>query len=361
VIDPIPRGPPLAVRTAAAIREALQSGLLSGSLPGERELASRLRVSRPVVRAALSQLASEGLVSVAWGKPSRATAGAPPEEVPETSRLLVLSPVPAGKMPQFATLWMEELRERMGASRGISMELCAQPSAFGSRPARVLQSLRDRNPDALWLLYLATGEMQRWFHRQALPCVLAGTCVPGVSLPSVDIDHRAACRHAGGMLLKTGCRRLALLLPAGELGGDGESEAGFREATALSRLPVPAPQIARHDGSTSGLRRELDRLLDQPQPVDGLLVARSHHALTALTHLLGRGIRLPEDMALISRDDDVFLEHTVPPVARYASDPVKFAEPLASLATRLARQRVPPPRPVRLIPELVPGGTLGKL
>ena len=45
-----------------------------------------------------------------------------------------------------------------------------------------------------------------------------------------------------------------------------------------------------------------------------------------MTHLMQRGVRIPRDMALLCRDDDAFLDSTVPRVARYAVSPPVFAK-----------------------------------
>src|SRR4026209_1127885 len=58
-------------QAAAALREALRVGELPDPLPGEHQLARDLGTSRPSVRAALAQLATEGLPAIAKGRRSR--------------------------------------------------------------------------------------------------------------------------------------------------------------------------------------------------------------------------------------------------------------------------------------------------
>ena len=88
------------------------------------------------------------------------------------------------------------------------------------------------------------------------------------------------------------------------------------------------------------------------------LVARSMHALTVVSHLLRQGHRLPRDLAVVSRDDDAFLDHLVPKVTRYAADPARFARRLAKLVLALAQTGRASPKPVRLMPNLVRGETV---
>ena len=97
-------------------------------------------------------------------------------------------------------------------------------------------------------------------------------------------------------------------------------------------------------------------LKKKPMPT-AFLVARSSHALTVITHLLRSGHRLPHDFALVSRDDDAFLDHVVPRVTRYSADAAKFAKRLSKLVLELAQAGRTSVNPVRLMPDLKRGET----
>jgi DNA-binding LacI/PurR family transcriptional regulator len=88
------------------------------------------------------------------------------------------------------------------------------------------------------------------------------------------------------------------------------------------------------------------------------LVARSMHALTVVSHLLRQGHRLPRDLAVVSRDDDTFLDHLVPKVTRYAANPARFARQLSKLVLEVAQTGRARPKPMRLMPDLVRGETV---
>ena len=105
------------------------------------------------------------------------------------------------------------------------------------------------------------------------------------------------------------------------------------------------------------LIRCLDDSLRAKSHPTAFLVARSIHALTVITHLLRNGSKLPRDFAVVSRDDDAFLDHVVPRVTRYASDPEKFARRLSKLVLELAQTGRASTTPVRLMPDLNRGET----
>ena len=183
-----------------------------------------------------------------------------------------------------------------------------------------------------------------------LPALVAGSAATGVDLPSVDLDYRAVCRHAAGLLRAKGCRRPVLLLPNTAAPGDAESAEGFLEG-------FPTARVLRHDGTPAGLCRQVRSVCTGREGADALVVGRSVHALTALTCLLAEGLRVPRDVALIARDGDAFLAHAVPAPARYVSDPRRWSAAVARLVLRLAeggRTR----SQHRLMPDFVAGGTL---
>jgi DNA-binding LacI/PurR family transcriptional regulator len=202
--------------------------------------------------------------------------------------------------------------------------------------------------------------MQRWFAESGLPAALSGSCHPGIVLPSVDFDYRAICRHAVGQFLRRGHRRIALLMPDGETAGDRESAAGFMEGFGSRGGASAVSQIVHHDGTPDGIRRQLHPLFQSSQPPTALLVARSMPALMAASELMRRGLRVPQDVALIARDSDYFHEYFSPQLARYRADPDVHARRLARILMKLVRGETGRPACVRLMPDFLPGESLGE-
>jgi LacI family transcriptional regulator len=260
-------------------------------------------------------------------------------------------------MPGAFRVILEELRTRL-LNAEVLLEVLVEPGAFSARPHRMLDALVQAHPESIWLLHLSAESTQRWFFERAVPCVLAGTPVEGLSLPGVDLDHRATCRHAASTLLNAGRRHLAMLIPEGGRGGEEESRSGFLEGISGRGSTPEGPRVVRHDASVAGVCQTLQRLLRQTPQIDGLLVGRAGNALTALTHLLRTGIRVPGDIALISRDDDPFLAHTDPILARYGSRPGQFAGALARIVERLAQGAAVGGEVRLLVPDLIRGQTL---
>jgi DNA-binding LacI/PurR family transcriptional regulator len=161
-----------------------------------------------------------------------------------------------------------------------------------------------------------------------------------------------------GQFLARGHRCLAFIAPKAAAAGDLKSEAGFQYGATLAKSSVET-SIMRHDGTVEGICGGLDRLLARSSPPTAFLVAQARHALTVHGHLIQRGLRFPEQVVMISRDHDSFLDDVVPSMARYGVAPEVFARKLTRVVLELTSGGNPRPREHLLMPQLIRGKTLG--
>lgn len=346
----------LVAQTVASLREHVASSSAGDRLPSERALCAELGVSRMTLRAALARLADDGLIKGGKGQRHLITTAKIGARVTTSRNVVILSPIPLQAVDPRVLFWIDELREAL-SKEDYKLDFLPQRNCYSDHPERALTELTSRLHPTAWLLYLSTHVMQAWFSVRGLPAVIPGSRYQDVKLPSVDVDYRATCRHAVGRFLAKGHRCLALLNPRSIAGGDLESEHGFREAGAATGAGVETI-VAQHDGTVQGICTRLDHLLERKQRPTAFLVSRPTHALTALGHLVQRGVRFPTEAVLIARDHDSFLEHVVPSVARYQADPVLFAHKLSRVVLEMASGGAARSRDCRIIPRLIPGDTL---
>jgi DNA-binding LacI/PurR family transcriptional regulator len=348
-----PQRPSLPRQVAEHLRQKISDGLWHDALPSEMTLCRELQVSRVTLRAALAMLADEGLVSVSQGSRRRILQSGPKRNQ-KLRRVMWLSRVPVEKLSHWLVQVLAELRERL-RPRGIVVDVVVSLRVFSVRPEKALRSLLAEHPHAVWVLPSVPLPAQRWFAQQAgVKAVLAGSRHDSLDMPPcVEEDFAAVGRHAAGLLMARGHRRLALLMPPGGSAGDAQTIAGFREAAAGAEVLV-----CEHDGSKTGLIRRLDALLKGQRP-SALFVAGAGHTLTVLTHLLSRGLRIPQDLSLLSRDHDVMLDHTTPALTCYQPQAEAFGRALAKSVTSQIDGRRPPD--ARLFPDAIRGETLRRV
>lgn len=355
----LPRKQSLVAQTVVIIKEQIQSGAWIPCLPSERKLGEILGISRVTLRAALALLQREGLLQTGPGRRRSVAARKGKVLVTGARKIVVLlTPQPLHMLQPFTIYWIDHLRKHLGEA-GYHLEVHYQQACYGARAALALEEIAKTMRPTGWVLYRSTVAMQRWMSDNALPAVIAGSGHAGVALSSVGFDLRASCRHAAGLLVARGHTRLAFINPRSGLAGDLESEEGFKDGARRSNLSLNDIVIGHHNGGRENLCLRLNELLSRPEPPTGFLVSSSRNALTTLCFMMHRGLKFPKDLALISRDNDSFLEDVVPTIARYCSDPTLFARKISRVVVQVVQGDAGEPREVRIMPRFVPGQTLG--
>jgi LacI family transcriptional regulator len=328
-------------------------------LPTELELCRRLRISRMTLRAALAQVERERLIRRGRGRRREVVARKRPARPAKTSvKVVLLTPEPLHRLTCFEMYWVDELRSHL-ADAGYQLEVQEQSGCHGPNGEHTLHALDGRLRPAGWVLHKSTARMQRWFSKRGARAVITGSRHSDVALPSVDLDNRAVCRHAVGRLRARGHLRLALVVPASGLAGELASERGFLEGAGGESVRSGEAVIGRHADTRASVCGCLNELLRRRSPPTGFLVANANSALTAHCFLLEKGLKLPQEVALISRDHDRFLEEVVPSLARYSCDPTLLARKISGKVLAVVRGAVGQARADLVMPDFVPGESLG--
>jgi len=345
-------------QTATILKERIHAGEWHRWLPGEHELCAELQVARMTLRGALAQLERAGLVRAGQGKRREILTRRRRAAPGVSGRVLLLTPVPLSVLSHLHVYCANELREAL-EKVGFHFEIHAERGLYGHGSVANLERLLTQLRPAACVLVSSTEKMQLWFSRRRLPCVIWGTKYPGVELPSVDKAHRAVCRHAVGLFLARGHRRAVLLNPGSGAAGDLESEEGFREGAAQHKQENVEATIARHDGTVADICNVVAALLRRSPLPTALLVSRAAYVLTVMGYLMRRGLRLPEDVALISRDHEPFLDQMVPSVARYVISPHNMAHRTFTTVLETLQTGLVSTANYQIMPTFTEGETLG--
>lgn len=327
-MNSIPRRQSLVSQTATVLRDEIQQGNWRDWLPGERTLCESLQVSRNTLRSALTQLKREGMIRSDHGTGNRILLQPPrPKGALRSHDVALLSPEALERLRPSLTLWIDALRAML-SERGCRLHVFHGPQYFRTNPSAALEKLVSQHPHGCWILVLSNETTQRWFERNAVPCIVAGSVYEGLTLPFCDLDHRAVCRHAAGLLMSLGHRKVALLLRKSRRAGDLETEAGFVEGVRQSPHGDAEAVVAYHDATVVSICSTVKRLMEQDPPPTALLVANAYHYLTVSGRLGQMGWQVPLDVSILSRDEDPFLPFVLPEPARYSASPHVMAKTL---------------------------------
>ena len=344
----------MATYAAEVLRRLLDAGEWTGRLPGERPLAERVGVSRPTLHRALRLLEREGRVSWRRNAPW-AIVGKGAKAARASRRMVFLSPFKLEELDGFSLHQFAVLSRHVG-ERGFSLEIATLPSVVDGGSHRSLEALHRQLNPAAYVLLRCSPQTQGWFASRRLPAVVMGSAPHELPLRSVDVDYRAAGRHAMAMLRRLGHEPANVLFlgPEERLVGNAEAEAGLLEGADQ----MPPPTIGHLPPDGDAIPATADGLLAR-RDFTALVVMRPTQALTALGHLMRRGVRFPEDMSLVVLDGDATLRHVVPRPARYAKNLTRFSHLLRRAVDATLEDSGQTRAESRLVPELEPGETVG--
>jgi len=177
-----------------------------------------------------------------------------------------------------------------------------------------------------------------------VPLVLLNCAVPG-AVPQVLPDDRGGAALVVARLAALGRRRIVHLTRSGDSSHSSrlERSGGYAAAMAAAGLE---PRII---DSMTAFAALLDRADARP---DALFAYDDALAITAMQFALGRGLRVPQDLAVVGVNNSASSATASPPLASLAlpEDPLGFAA--ADLLLDLVAGATPPGAPL-LLPEML--------
>lgn len=245
--------------------------------------------------------------------------------------------VPDIANPFFAALGRAIEDEVFASGRVL---LVGNSAESGEREARLVSSFIERQVDGL--LYVGVGHHAHV--EQALsagvPVVVLDRYDPTLGVASVVVDNFEGAVIATQHLIDHGYRRIATVAGPSALFTAVERIGGWRKALKSAGLPNGDDLLVQAPFNRAGGYEAASGLFDTNMP-DAVLVASEQQAIGLLAAAAERGIRVPEDVAMISFDGTDESRFSTPPlttitqpfgeIARYA---VALARPLDADETK---------------------------
>jgi len=337
------------------LKEQVRAGLWGDRLPSERSFSEQLGISRRSLRGALAELQREGLIVE---RSQLGTKIAPRRARKRIHQISVGVVVPKSSRDILgsALFFLDEMRKFFEA-RQINMQIHRARYLPGDAVATDFEKTIRENAHACWILVSPMAPMQRWCKQNGVRAMVVG--IGDHDFPSISVDYHALCRHAAGEMLRLGHRRLAIILPNNEKIEDVQSCLGFQAGLESSSHSDVLITREYHDQTTRGVCLLADRLLRRNQGPTAWLVCRQGHFVTMLTYLLHRGIKIPSQISLVSRNTDVFADDIVPSPSRYVINDKSYARKCARLALKVIDGHASEEEVVSIMPDFLPGETLG--
>jgi DNA-binding LacI/PurR family transcriptional regulator len=170
----------------------------------------------------------------------------------------------------------------------------------------VIDSLLAHQVDGILWTVPEIGDNHAWIEErmQKIPVpVLFVAMQPREGIPSVATDNFQGAVVAVLHLLDCKRKRIGHISgPAGWWEAD-ERKRGWRETLSAAGLHTSERHCAQGDWSSASGEQALNQLLDSFPEMDAVFVANDQMALSVLREVCRRGIRIPEQLAVIGFDN----------------------------------------------------------
>jgi DNA-binding LacI/PurR family transcriptional regulator len=186
--------------------------------------------------------------------------------------------------------------------------------------------------------YLAYCDRLEKLVAQGTSFVRWGAVLPGQAYPTFGCDNYQGGHAAAGHLAEQGCRRIAFL-------GDASSHypefferyRGYAAALEERGLAADPALQANAESTESAGFEAMQSLLERGADFDGVFAASDLIAIGALRALAGRGLRVPEDVALVGFDDIPMASFVNPALTTIRQDTKLAGEVLVDNLLKLIR------------------------
>ncbi len=223
--------------------------------------------------------------------------------------------------------------------------------------SRIRKMVKSVKADA-WVVGAGSSEVLKWFSEQPAPAFALFGRMNGLPIAGTKPDKATPIADATRQLIALGHRRISLLAQtARRLPEPGPSERVFLKELESHGIQTSTYNLPDWDDSTEGLNQALDALFKATPPT-ALILDEAPLLIAAQLFLLNRGLRVPQDVSLISTDNDPHFSWCTPSIAHIQWDNRPVVRRVVKWAANISRGKKDISQ--KLTPaEFIAGGTIG--
>ncbi len=201
-------------------------------------------------------------------------------------------------------------------SNSLGYHTLFEPVPPEDKTGAYIRLIRERHVDGIILSGPRFDDQELLkIHQEGEHVVLLGQ-LPGTGIPFIDVDNLGGARTATQHLIDLQHRRIALITNASPAyTASTDRLEGYRLALQEAGIDYDASLVRYGNFTTQSGAKAMYELLDRSPLPTAVFVASDTVALGALQALRQRGMRVPDDMAVIGFDDIPLAEFIDPPLS----------------------------------------------
>lgn len=224
--------------------------------------------------------------------------------------------------------------EKVADEKGYKVITCISNESI-EKEINALEMLSNGTIDGFILSISEEAQkLQQFGHFKSIinegtPIVMFDRIADEVACDKVIVDDEDAAINATEHLIKTGCRRIALLSSIDNLSVGKLRTKGFYEAFAAKKTAVNENLVFLTDNQT-----DFDNQLPdffKKNKIDGIFALNEHASITALKLALNNGYKIPEDLSMIGFADGVWSRRLTPTLSTISQHGPEIGEVAATL------------------------------
>ena len=200
---------------------------------------------------------------------------------------------------------------------GYSLMLNILPDAEKFDADKILSNILSYHVDGILWAVPEIGQNRDWtqalLHNLTVPIVFLNV-QPRPNQTTVVIDNRMGGKLATRHLLEQGRERIGIITGPMSWWEARQRELGWREELIANGRSVDESYIAHGDWTPQSGERGLQMLLDWHPNMDALFACNDQMVLGALNVARQKGLRVPEDIAIVGFDDIPEAPYFYPPL-----------------------------------------------
>lgn len=329
-------------QVASVLRSDIQDGVYAKQmrLPTEQLLCQQFQVSRQTIRQALSILASEGFIERRQGSGSHILDRNQNISVPRRNIAVVTTYISNYIFPSI----LREIESVLSLNNSAPTLYATQNQVSNER--RILQSLLEGTlPDGMLVEGTKTGlpnpnlDLYRKLMDRGVPMVFMHGIYPELSGPlSVLDDNCGGGRQLVEYLHTKGHRSISGIFKNDDIQGL-QRYAGYLSALRDLGLPFEDQRVFWYNTESKALLLSDDSLWDQAEDVlrscTALVCYNDEIASRLVSLLTKRGVRIPQDIAVVSFDNSPYSELSVIPITSLSHGEYNVGRMAAELLMKL--------------------------
>lgn len=239
--------------------------------------------------------------------------------------------------------------QEVAARKGYKVMICQSNESYQEEISNIHTLVSSRVDGLIISLSKETSDYDhlKTLYARGIPMVLFDRVCDEIDTSRIMVDDRDGAFRATEHLIQMGCRRIAHLSGPENLSISRNRLQGYLEALKHYKIPVQGELVQHSSLTEEDLMSRVNALLDLPNPPDAIFAINDPAAIQAMLVIKQRGLRIPEDVALVGFNDEPVTALVDPSITTIAQP----AYQMGQLAARHVLEQIN--KPDEFIPQKV--------